>query len=55
MQQTRHALIGSGHPSTAAAMGGRVWLLIPAGIVVAVCALGWRVFNRAAPEVAELL
>ena len=55
MTQARHALLGPAYPSTAAAMGGRVWLLIPAGILVVACVLGWRVFNRAAPEVAELL
>jgi ABC-2 type transport system permease protein len=54
MQQARHWMIG-GTPSTAQWMGGVVWLLGPAGIVIGACALGYWVFNRMAPRIAEEL
>ena len=39
----------------AAAAGGAVWLLVPAAIFVAVCALAVWIFNREAPRIAEEL
>jgi ABC-2 type transport system permease protein len=42
-------------PGPAAAAGGAVWLLIPAGIFVAVCLLAAWVFRREAPRIAEEL
>jgi ABC-2 type transport system permease protein len=42
-------------PGPAAAAGGAVWLLIPAGLYVLVCALAVWVFNREAPRIAEEL
>jgi ABC-2 type transport system permease protein len=42
-------------PGPAAAAGGAVWLLVPAALFVAVCALGTWVFNREAPRIAEEL
>jgi ABC-2 type transport system permease protein len=55
LQQARHALIAPSHPSTAEVLGGYVYLLGPIGIGVAVIALGWVVFSRRAPRVAEQL
>jgi ABC-2 type transport system permease protein len=55
VQQARHAIIDPGAPSAAAAMGGAVWLLIPLAVLVAVCALGYFVFDRSAPHIAEEL
>ena len=55
IQQARHALIDPKAMSAAEAIGGTSRLLIPAGIVVGVCALGFRIFNRSAPHIAEEL
>jgi ABC-2 type transport system permease protein len=55
VQQARHAIIDAGAPSAAEAMGGAVWLLIPLAVLVGVCALGFIVFDRAAPHIAEEL
>jgi ABC-2 type transport system permease protein len=55
LQQTRHAFVDSTHPSLSAAMGGVAWCLVPLAITVAVFAVGYAVFARAAPRVAEEL
>jgi ABC-2 type transport system permease protein len=55
LEQVRHAVIDPGAPSAAEAIGGTVRLLIPAGIVVGLFALGLWVFNREAPRIAEEL
>jgi ABC-2 type transport system permease protein len=55
LQQARHALIAPSHPSAAEAMGGYVYLLGPILIGLAVIALGFVVFSRRAPRVAEQL
>jgi len=71
MQQYRHALLGpvprffNGKPvtpwpdhggvSAAAAIGGYADLAIPVGLVIALLALGFWVFNRSAPHIAENL
>lgn len=55
VQQSRHALIDPSHPSAAAAAGGTVYLLIPAAITLVAFFWGFRVFRKAAPQVAELL
>ena len=55
MQQFRHAIINPATPSAATALGGVVFLLIPIAIVIAIFALGFVVFNRTAPYVAENL
>ena len=55
LQQIRHALIDPNAMSAAEAAGGWEWLLIPAGIVVGLFALGFWVFNREAPRIAEEL
>jgi len=51
----RKWVIDPSAPGPAAAAGGAVWLLIPAAIFVAVCALSVWVFNREAPRIAEVL
>ena len=55
LQQMRHAVIDPGAMSAAEAAGGWQWLLVPAGIIVGVFALGFWVFNREAPRIAEEL
>jgi ABC-2 type transport system permease protein len=55
VQQARHALIDPTAPSAAGAIGGAVYLLIPFGIVVGVCLLGFFIFDRSAPHIAEEL
>jgi ABC-2 type transport system permease protein len=53
LEQFRHAVIDPGAPSAAEAAGGAVWLLVPLGVIAAVAVVGWRVFDRAAPRIAE--
>jgi ABC-2 type transport system permease protein len=55
VQQTRHALIDPSAPSAADAIGGVAWLALPAGLVLGVLLVGYRVFNREAPRIAEEL
>jgi ABC-2 type transport system permease protein len=54
-QQFRHAIITHGTPSAADVIGGWTALLAPLAIVLGVFALGFWVFNRSAPLVAENL
>jgi ABC-type polysaccharide/polyol phosphate export permease len=51
----RKWVIDPNAPGPAAAAGGAVWLLAPAAIFVAVCALAVWVFSREAPRIAEEL
>lgn len=53
IQQTRHAIIDPSHESAAAAMGGTAWLLVPLAVTIGLLAIGYRVFDRAAPRIAE--
>jgi ABC-2 type transport system permease protein len=53
VQQLRHAAIDRAEPSAATLAGGFVYLLIPLGMIVAICVIGFIVFNRAAPRIAE--
>jgi ABC-2 type transport system permease protein len=55
VQQARHAIIDADAPSAAEVMGGAVWLLIPLGVLIGVCVLGYVVFDRSAPHIAEEL
>jgi ABC-2 type transport system permease protein len=55
LEQYRHAVIDPAAPSAAAAAGGATRLLVPALIVAGVAAIGWIVFDRAAPRIAEEL
>jgi ABC-2 type transport system permease protein len=54
-QQFRHAMINHATPSAGTLLGGPLLLLAPIGISVAIFALGFYVFNRTAPYVAENL
>jgi ABC-2 type transport system permease protein len=55
LQQARHALIAPSHPSAAEAAGGGLWILCTVAIGIAVIALGYRVFSKRAPTIAEQL
>ncbi len=55
LQQARHAVVDPSAPTAAAAAGGSVHLLVPAAIIAAVFGLGFYVFNREAPRIAEEL
>jgi ABC-2 type transport system permease protein len=55
LQEVRHAVIDPSAPSAAAAIGGGERLLVPLLVVVGVFALGFWVFNREAPRIAEEL
>jgi len=54
-QQFRHAMVTHGTVSAGEALGSWAALLEPLGVTVAVFALGFWVFNRSAPYVAENL
>jgi ABC-2 type transport system permease protein len=55
LQQARHAFIDPSHISVADAMGNDLLLLVPLAIIVVVFAVGFVVFDRAAPRIAENL
>jgi ABC-2 type transport system permease protein len=55
VQQMRHSVFDPSAASAAAAIGGYARLCVPIGITLAIFALGFWVFNRTAPEVAENL
>jgi ABC-2 type transport system permease protein len=52
-QQFRHAFITHATPSVAALLGSTAAIALPVGIVLAIFAIGFWVFNRIAPLVAE--
>lgn len=55
VQETRHLLLGDAAPSAGAAIGSELRLLIPTAILFGVTVLGFWVFSRMAPRVAEEL
>jgi ABC-2 type transport system permease protein len=55
LQEIRHAVIDPNAASAGQAAGGWEWILIPVGITVGLFALGFWVFNREAPRIAEEL
>jgi ABC-2 type transport system permease protein len=55
LQQFRHAVVNHAAPGAAAVLGGQALLVVPVGLVLAVFALGFYVFNKTAPYVAENL
>jgi ABC-2 type transport system permease protein len=56
LTQVGHAFVDPTHlRSAAAAAGGGVRLIVPVAIIFGVFALGWWVFTREAPRVAENL
>jgi ABC-2 type transport system permease protein len=55
VQQARHALIDPSAASAAQAIGGAPRLLVPLAIVIGVCVVGYLIFDRSAPHIAEEL
>jgi ABC-2 type transport system permease protein len=55
LEQARHAVVDPAYESASAGMGSTVWLLVPFAIIVVVVTLGYIVFSRAAPRIAEEL
>jgi ABC-2 type transport system permease protein len=55
VQQARHSLIDPSAPTAAAAAGGTLNLMVPVALVIGLFALGFWVFNREAPRIAEEL
>lgn len=53
IEQARRALVDPGAPTLATAAGAGWHLLIPAGVVLGAVGLGFWLFNREAPRVAE--
>jgi ABC-2 type transport system permease protein len=53
--QSRHSLIDETAPNAWDAAGGMIYLAIPAAIVLGLVALGFWVFKREAPRIAEEL
>jgi ABC-2 type transport system permease protein len=53
LTQMRYALIDPHAPSAAEEIGSLALLLIPLAVIVAACAIGWVVFTREAPRIAE--
>ena len=53
--QSRHTLIDENAPNAWDAAGGMAYLMIPAAIVLGVLVVGFWVFNREAPRIAEEL
>ena len=53
VQQFRHAFITHATPSAEALLGSYAALLGPLAIIAAIFAIGFWVFNRIAPRVAE--
>jgi ABC-2 type transport system permease protein len=53
--EARHALIDPSAPSAADTIGGAVWMLVPLGVIALVSVLGFWVFTREAPRIAEEL
>jgi ABC-2 type transport system permease protein len=55
LTQMRHALIDENAPTAPTVLGGWLWLLILVGIVTAIFAVGFWVFFRETPRIAENL
>ena len=53
LQQARHAMVSPEYETAAAAIGGTWRLVFPLAVILGVFALGYAVFRRAAPRLAE--
>jgi ABC-2 type transport system permease protein len=55
LTQARRWMIDPTAPGIVKVIGGGSWLLMPAAVLVGTCAIGFWVFNREAPRIAEEL
>jgi ABC-2 type transport system permease protein len=55
LTEMRHAVVDSGAPDVAEAIGGTGRLLIPLSLILGAFGLGLWAFNREAPRIAEHL
>lgn len=55
LEQVRHAVIDPSAPSAAQAAGGAAWLAIPLATILVTAVVGFLVFDRSAPRIAEEL
>jgi ABC-2 type transport system permease protein len=55
LTEVRHAVVDSGAPDVATAIGGAGRLVIPLAVILALFGLGIWLFNREAPRIAEHL
>jgi ABC-2 type transport system permease protein len=55
LQQARHAVIDPSHEDPVSVFGDPLLVLVPIGITIAVVVVGFMVFNRLAPHIAEEL
>ena len=55
LQETRHLVIDPSHASLSEAIGGTVYVLAPLAVLALAVYVGFRVFDREAPRVAEEL
>ena len=55
IQQARHAVVDPTAPTAAEAAGGTIYLLVPAAIIAGTFALGFYLFSKEAPRIAEEL
>jgi len=53
MQQGKHVFIDPSHPATMSLVGNSALVLVPLVIILALFAIGYRVFVREAPRIAE--
>jgi ABC-2 type transport system permease protein len=55
LEQLRVWVVDADAPGAVSVLGGAAWLLVPLAILLAVCAAGFLVFDREAPQIAERL
>lgn len=55
LTQARQWIVDPSAPSAVAAAGGFPLFLVPVALFAGICVLGWWVFDREAPRIAELL
>jgi ABC-2 type transport system permease protein len=55
LEQARHAVIDPSYPSAAGAIGGGAMILIPIGVMLMLLVVGFLMFDRQAPRIAEQL
>jgi ABC-2 type transport system permease protein len=53
VQQARHAVVDEAYVSTGQVMGSVVWVAVRIGLTALTVVIGWFVFQRAAPRLAE--